>query len=251
MKKSLVDYPLISIITATFNAVDHLPRTIKAVRELTYQNIEWIIVDGNSSDATVDLFRQNEDIIDYWVSEPDGGIYDAWNKGVSIAKGEWISFLGAGDTYKPGSINAYIKAIQASSVIPDLVSSRVQLVTDDDVVLLEWGDCFDWDTFQKYMNIGHPGALHNRILFEKFGHFDTIFKSSADYDFLMRCGKAIKPLYLNEVTVNMIVGGISDSNTSIYETYAIQRKYVSIFKATYRYWFARTKRLVRPFLRGY
>jgi cellulose synthase/poly-beta-1,6-N-acetylglucosamine synthase-like glycosyltransferase len=106
-KQSLPDKPLITIITSTYNAAEYLPRTIKSVREQTYTNIEWIIVDGNSKDNTVELIRQNEDVIDYWVSEPDSGIYDAWNKGVSLANGDWIAFLGAGDSYKPDAINVF------------------------------------------------------------------------------------------------------------------------------------------------
>lgn len=243
--------PLVTIITATFNAADHLHRTIQSIRGLTYKNIEWIVIDGNSTDQTIELIKRNEDIVDYWVSEPDGGIYDAWNKGVSMARGEWIAFLGAGDTYKPESITAYIEAIKASSVAPDLVSSRVQLVDSDGVVLREWGGLFNWDVFRKYMNIAHVGSLHHRRLFENFGHFDTAYKSSADYDFLMRGGAELKALYIDQVTALMLGGGASNGYKGIYETYLIQRRFGAGASAKVRYWIACVKRFIRPACRGY
>lgn len=243
--------PLVTIITATFNAADHLHRTIQSIRGLTYKNIEWIVIDGNSTDQTVELIKRNEDVVDYWVSEPDGGIYDAWNKGVSMARGEWIAFLGAGDTYKPESIAAYIEAIKTSSVAPDLVSSRVQLVDSDGVVLREWGELFNWDVFRKYMNIAHVGSLHHRRLFENFGHFDTTYKSSADYDFLMRGGATITPLYLGKVTATMLNGGISSGYKAIIETYNIQKKFGAGFAANYRCCLSCAKRFLRPLIRGY
>ena len=91
------DKPLITIITATFNAAEYLPYTIRSIRAQEYENIQWIVVDGASKDGTVDLLKENEDVIDYWMSEPDEGIYDAWNKACLHVRGEWIQFIGAGD----------------------------------------------------------------------------------------------------------------------------------------------------------
>lgn len=250
-KKAQPDRPLISIITTTFNAADQLPSTIKSIRELTYDNFEWIIVDGASHDNTVDLIRQNEFVIDYWASEPDDGIYDAWNKGVSLARGEWIAFLGAGDVYKPDAIELYLGAIRASSVRPELATSRVRLVNNDGVVLRVWGAPFNWLTFQKYMNIAHVGALHHKSLFEKHGLFDTAYVSAADYEFFMRCGASLKTLYLDQVTVDMLIGGISNGNKGMFETYDIQQRYGAGSAAKFRLCVAFAKSLIRPWLRGY
>lgn len=243
--------PLISIITATFNAVEQLSNTIKSIRELTYDNLEWIVVDGASRDNTVDLIRRNESVIDYWVSEPDSGIYDAWNKGVSLARGEWIAFLGDGDVYKPDAIEVYTKAIRASEMMPELVTSRVRFVNSDGVVLRVWGTAFNWSTFKKYMNIAHPGALHHKSLFEKHGLFDSTYSSAADYEFLMRCGANLKTLYLDEVTVDMLTGGVSNSSKGIFETYNIQKRYGAGIAAESRLCLAYVKSLIRPLLRGY
>jgi glycosyltransferase involved in cell wall biosynthesis len=251
INQSSSNLPLVTIITATFNAAAYLSKTILSIRELTYKNIEWIVIDGNSTDQTVALIKKNEDVIKYWVSESDCGIYCAWNKGLVQAKGDWIAFLGAGDTYNPEAITIYIKAILASNSKPNFASSRVQLVNKDCVVLREWGSKFEWQKFQKYMNIAHVGALHHRELFEKYGLFDTKYQSSADYELLLRCGEKISSIYLGIVTTTMLNGGVSDSSKGMRETYDIQRKYMSRLTSTYRYLLGRAKRIVRPFLRGY
>ena len=195
--------PLVTIITATFNAAHELPRTIRSIRELTYKNIEWLVIDGNSSDNTIKLIHDNNDIISEWISEPDSGIYDAWNKGVSRAKGDWIAFLGAGDAYKPEAISWYVDAILASGKTLDFVSSRMEMVSSAGVVYREWGGSFNWNIIQRYMNIAHVGALHHRSLFDRYGFFDCTYRSSADYEFLMRCGERLRSLYLPIVTSSM------------------------------------------------
>ena len=195
--------PLVTIITATFNAAHELPRTIRSIRELTYKNIEWLVIDGNSSDNTIKLIHDNNDIISEWISEPDSGIYDAWNKGVSKAKGDWIAFLGAGDAYKPEAISWYVDAILASGKTLDFVSSRMEMVSSAGVVYREWGGSFNWNIIQRYMNIAHVGALHHRSLFDRYGFFDCTYRSSADYEFLMRCGERLRSLYLPIVTSSM------------------------------------------------
>jgi glycosyltransferase involved in cell wall biosynthesis len=251
INQSISNAPLVTIITATFNAAEYLSKTIQSIRELTYKNIEWIVIDGNSTDQTVALIKENIDVIKYWVSESDCGIYYAWNKGLVQAKGDWIAFLGAGDTYNPEAITMYINAILASKSKPNFASSRVQLVNKNCVVLREWGSKFEWQQFQKYMNIAHVGALHHKKLFENFGQFDTKYYSSADYEFLLRCGEQINSLYLCIVTVTMLNGGVSDSCNGLRETYEIQRKYMSGLPATFRYFLAYTKKILRPFFRGY
>src|SRR5699024_5468308 len=91
------DLPIITIITSTYNVVQDLQWTIDSIREQTYPNIQWIIADGASTDGTVKMFEANSELIDYWFSEPDTGIYDAWNKALEHVKGDWLQFIGAGD----------------------------------------------------------------------------------------------------------------------------------------------------------
>ena len=96
-KKSYKEKPLISIITVVLNGEQYLDRTIQSIINQTYDNLEYIIIDGGSTDKTVDIIKKYNDRIDYWVCEKDNGLYDAMNKGIDIATGAWINFMNAGD----------------------------------------------------------------------------------------------------------------------------------------------------------
>lgn len=98
-KKHYDNKLIISIITVVFNGKEHLEETILSVLNQTYDNIEYIIIDGASTDGTLDIIKKYEDKIDYWVSEKDKGIYDAMNKGINLANGEWLNFMNAGDKF--------------------------------------------------------------------------------------------------------------------------------------------------------
>ena len=92
-------YPLISIITVVYNCKDDLEMTIKSIIDQTYPNIEYIVIDGNSNDGTIDIIKKYQNKITYWISEPDEGIYDAMNKGIRQSTGDWINFMNAGDRF--------------------------------------------------------------------------------------------------------------------------------------------------------
>ena len=104
--------PLISIVTVTFNAVQHLPDTLKTIRTQDYPNVEWIVIDGGSTDGTTDFLRANEDVIDYWLSEPDRGMYDALAKGFEKASGEILCWLNAGDILLNGALSTVAEVFQ-------------------------------------------------------------------------------------------------------------------------------------------
>lgn len=97
MSINAVALPLITIITSTFNAGEQLRFTAQSIKNQTYPHIQWIIVDGKSSDNTIDIIEELGELVSVWFSEKDSGIYDAWNKALKYAKGDWIQFIGAGD----------------------------------------------------------------------------------------------------------------------------------------------------------
>ena len=98
-KSSNEEKPLVTVVTVVYNGAEYLEDTIKSVIEQTYDNVEYIIVDGGSTDGTLETIKKYEDAIDYWVSEPDKGIYDAMNKGIDLGSGKWINFMNAGDLF--------------------------------------------------------------------------------------------------------------------------------------------------------
>jgi len=105
--KSNLTYPLVTVITVTYNSGPRLEETIFSVLNQTYSNIEYIIIDGGSNDGTLDIVKRYDHAIDYWVSAPDRGIYDAMNKGIRLSSGEWLNFLNAKDTFgEPGAIES-------------------------------------------------------------------------------------------------------------------------------------------------
>lgn len=245
--------PLVTVITATFNAAKLLPETVNSLRQQEFTNFEWLVIDGGSTDGTVEILQQSEDVVDYWISEPDQGIYDAWNKGVLAACGEWLVFLGAGDVYKPDAISTYVRSLMASETIPDFISSRVHLIDDNKKILRLYGRPFVWDEFRKSMDFAHVGAFHNKSLFERYGLFDIAYKSSGDYDFFMRCGKHLSARFIDVVTAEVLVGGISlNHSTGLNETCSIQIKYgKNPLIAKLNNYVARIKQKFRPLIRGY
>ena len=204
--------PLITVITATYNAAQTLEQTILSVISQGYRNVEFIIIDGGSQDGTVEILRKFEHAIDYWVSEPDTGIFNAWNKGVSLSSGEWIAFLGADDVYVAGALDAYAAIIaQNSGASLDYISSRVNLTKGDKTVRVIGGR-WNYRSFAKYMNVAHVGSLHNARLFAQWGGFDTAYRICGDYELLLRPGAALRADYFDQTTVNMSIGGVSDAN---------------------------------------
>ena len=206
--------PFVSIITATFNAASELPATAASLAALHKQSFEWIIVDGGSTDDTMGVVGRNSDLIAYSRSEPDAGIYDAWNKALAVAKGEWISFLGAGDLYRPGALDRYADGIKVAAARGDApleyVSSRVQLMKDGRPIRVI-GQPWEWRSFRNWMTVAHVGSLHHRSLFEGGARFDTSYKITGDYEFLLRKTSRLRTAFVDSITAEMLAGGNSDS----------------------------------------
>lgn len=204
--------PLITVITATYNASKTLEQTILTVINQGYPNVEFIIVDGGSTDGTLDILRKYEQVIDYWVSEPDNGIFHAWNKAVTLSTGEWISFLGADDIYLDGALDAYSEVFAKNNgVAVDYISSRVNLIKGGESVRVIGGR-WNWRAFGKYMNVAHAGSLHHSRLFERWGCFDEAYQICGDYELLMRPRDNLCAEFVDQITVNMSIGGVSDAN---------------------------------------
>ncbi len=205
--------PLLSIITATYNSENTLDKTIKSVLHQDYTNFEYIIVDGKSKDNTLDIIMKYESLfkeknISYsWISEDDTGIYNAWNKGLKLANGDWIAYLGSDDIYTHNALDKYINAILQNKNA-DLIHSKVKIFDNTDFIR-EINKRWNWRQFKKSMNIAHAGAFHNVNYFKKHGAFDENYKIAGDYEMLLRSKHELKTIFIDEFTVIMQEGGIS------------------------------------------
>jgi len=207
--------PFVSVITAVFNGNDYICGCIESVLTQDYPYVEHIIVDGGSKDGTIEILRRYEDRLALWISEPDSGVYDAWNKGIQLARGEWIAFLGADDTYLPGAISTYMK-LAKENPRAEFLSSKARL---DHITgyAPTFGGPWEWPRFSRAMSTIHVGTMHHRKLFERYGDFDTRYRIAGDYEYLLRARNTIRTAFTPAVTVVMRAGGLSDSTAGLYE----------------------------------
>ncbi len=204
----------VSIITATYNSSRTIIDTLKSLEEQTYNNIEYIIIDGASKDNTLDVIKNNCSRVSTIISEPDNGIYDALNKGINAATGDIVGFLHSDDLF------AYPEAIE------DIVKSMFENKTDAIYADLQYVDKDNINSIVRYWKSGeyninkvkdgwmppHPTFYMKRECYQQFGLFDLKFKISADYDSLLRYLylNNISMSYLPKVTIKMRVGGASN-----------------------------------------
>lgn len=236
----MLNNPFISIIIATYNAQELLPVAINSIRNQLYKNFELIVIDGLSTDKTVEIIENNKDIVSYTISEKDKGIYDAWNKGIKLSKGKWIMFIGADDELLPNALLNYASFIEEKKCDNyDYISSKINLLFPHNSVAYKTiGSKWEWPKFNHSMMVAHPGSLHSKKMFQKVGYYDTKYKITGDYELLMRSKEKLKAEFLDTVTLNMKKGGASDSLKAINEYYKIliTTGNLSVIKATwYKY----------------
>lgn len=206
--------PLFSIITAVFNGAKTLETTIASVTAQTCRDFEYLVVDGGSTDGTLELLRKAGDQVTWWSSAPDKGVYDAFNRGLAQARGTWIAFLGADDTYRADALQQYRLAIEnPKNDQVEYISSRVELCSGSSVIRTV-GEPWSWPAFAKYMTVAHVGSMHHASLFQRYGAYDSSYRICGDYELLLRAGKALRAAYLDQVTARMTARGMSDNDIS-------------------------------------
>jgi glycosyltransferase involved in cell wall biosynthesis len=220
----------VSIITATFNSSATIRDTLRSVRTQSHHNIEHLIVDGASTDDTLDKVKAfgHADLV---ISEKDNGIYDAMNKGIKAASGDIIGILNSDDFYTDANvINKVVRLFEETGC--DAVYGDLQFVDKQDTktVVRNWvaGSYKPKDFYKGWMP-PHPTFFVRKDVYKKFGGFNQSFKSSSDYELMLRLMfvKEIKAAYLPEVMVQMRVGG--QSNSSL-------KNRVSAHKEDYKAW---------------
>lgn len=204
----------ISIITACFNAEKTIRHTIESVLSQGYDDIQYIVVDGASTDGTIGIVKQYKNQISKIISEPDSGIYEALNKGVKFASGDVIGFLHADDIYANKNVienvTQCIEVEQVDSCYGDLVYIDNK---NQGKIIRYWQSCaYERDLFKKGWMPPHPTFFVKKIVYDKYGNFYTELKIAADYDLVLRFlyKHRISTYYLPEVLVKMRVGGKSN-----------------------------------------
>jgi len=203
----------VSLITVTYNTAAYVKSCIESVLSQDYADIEYIIVDGASTDGTVEIVKGYGDRISTFVTEPDKGIYDAMNKGLKLATGDLVGILNADDFYPHNQVvSTVVKAFEENdtdTLFADLV--YVDAEETDKIVRYFPGKGFHPGQMKRGIMPPHPTYFVKRYLYEQHGLFDTSYKICADFDLMVRLfvKENVSYQYLPEVLVHMRAGGVS------------------------------------------
>ena len=212
--------PFFSILTVARNAEKTIAATLTGIRQQTFKNFEFIVVDGESTDKTLHILNSNLDFINVLISEKDDGLYDAMNKGIQLCRGKYIGIINSDDIYEEDALER-IHSLAISLDRPSIIYSPMKILGTDKVV-----DISHEDLIRKM--IPHPSCFVPREFYSRFGAFDTNFQVAADYELMLRFrSKNLPFVKISESLVSYRVGGFSSRNMkiSILETLQIQKRY--------------------------
>lgn len=232
-------HPLFSIITVTYNASSTLPATLKSISEQSCRLFQYIVVDGASTDDTVKLAKDSgiENIEVY--SEPDHGLYDAMNKGLGLAQGDYVIFLNAGDSFhSPDTLQHFADAIFANDY-PGIVYGQTDIVDSNRKRLgprhFRAPEVLTLESFSEGMVVCHQAFV---VLRKLTNNFDTHIRFSADYEWCIRClQRSHRNCYLDEVVIDYLSEGVTTRNRwkSLIERFNIMVKYYGLFPTLTRH----------------
>lgn len=206
------DVPAVSICIAVFNASGDIRRAIESVLSQRDISFELCIADGGSTDDTIEICKEYADYISVLISEPDHGIYDAWNKLIDKSKGSWVCFLGADDCFaSPDSLSKFVCEVEQFRAGARLAYGRVQYVDDEGNHLFEQGEPWPQSRtrMQSEMSIPHVGMLQKREIFDEGVRFDCSLRIAADFKMIRHEVRNNEAYFYNETIVMAKIGGIS------------------------------------------
>jgi glycosyltransferase involved in cell wall biosynthesis len=232
-----------SIITVTYNAAQWLERTIQSIVSQSYPYIEYIIIDGNSTDGTLDIIRRYESGISRWISEPDEGLYDAMNKGLQLATGDYVWFVNAGDTLYSSDILREIVNKIGEKRLPDIIYGETEITDAAGNSLgmrrLKAPEKLSWKSFRMGMLVCHQSFIVRREIAEPY---DLQYKYTADYDWCIRCMKKAGLIFNAHLILSCFLeAGLSADNrkASLKERYQIMCVFYGKLPTQIRHlWFA-------------
>ncbi|MDB2463636.1 glycosyltransferase [Flavobacteriaceae bacterium] len=210
----------VSIITVCYNSAATIENTIKSVQAQTYRNIEYIVVDGASSDLTLEIITKYKDVISISVSEPDKGLYDAMNKGIKMATGDIVGVLNSDDIFADDYVLEKVVNFHYENKNLDASVGNIKQFNESGRIVRKYSSKH-WKP--EKLKIGfmppHPSIFFKRDLFEKYGYYKLNFISGADYELIIRffLKNKITWKFSNITTTSMLIGGISSSGISSYK----------------------------------
>lgn len=234
--------PKFSVITVTYNAEKVLEDTIQSVIAQTYHHVEYIIVDGASKDSTMTIVEQYRDRIARVVSEPDKGLYDAMNKGIALATGDYLCFLNAGDSFhEDATLQKMVHSISGTE-LPDVLYGETALVDTQRHFLrmrrLSAPEALTWKSFRQGMLVCHQAFFARRTLVEPY---DLKYRFSADFDWCIRVMKKARTLHNTHLTlIDYLEEGMTTQNrkASLKERFRIMAKHYGLLSTTLHHvWF--------------
>ncbi|QNJ16021.1 putative beta-glycosyltransferase/ family 2 [Synechococcus sp. A18-40] len=243
---------MVSIITVVRNGESCIQYCIDSIKNQSYENIEYIIIDGCSTDNTLNIIRRNSDSISYWISEPDDGIYFAMNKGITVAQGDIIGILNADDLYYPTTIERVVQAFKSHD-FHGYTSGPIDLIDANGVTYgISTPLSFEKRYIRRFIEMpcSHQSVFVSKTVYQSCGVFDTHFKLSADYDLILRfMHHNIPCIELHESLGAFRSGGQSTSLKSNIDTFMVHRKYnLPLIKAIFYFCRSSLAKLLMNFM---
>ena len=206
----------ISIITVAFNSAKTIKDTIDSILSQDYDNIEYIIIDGGSTDGTVDIIKKYGDKIDYFISEPDKGIYDGMNKGINAATGDIVGILNSDDFYPNNFVISNVAKTFLNQGCDAVYGDLVYVKQNDASKIVRYWQSSMY-TIKKIKNgwmLPHPTFFVKKEMYERYGYYNTDLKSAADYEMILKLlyKQNINVFYIPMILVKMRMGGASNSS---------------------------------------
>jgi glycosyltransferase involved in cell wall biosynthesis len=204
------EVPTVSIVTVALNAAPTIARTIESVQAQSFAAIEHIFIDGGSNDSTLDIVRAHARSQDYWISEKDHGISDAFNKGIALARGRYVKILNADDWLSTDQIERGVAALRSTGA--DFIFGDLIFYEGEQPVFHYAGDPhYSRAIHRRCPSVGHPTILAERTAFARVGLFDPAYRNAMDYDWLLRLHRAGgRGVYCPDVVGHMTHEGVSN-----------------------------------------
>lgn len=227
--------PLISIITVVYNSQQFLEGTIQSIAAQQSSNFEYIIIDGGSTDGTLDIIKSYPEVVDHWISEPDKGLYDAMNKGLKAAKGQYVWFINSGDKIYDESTILLLESMALQNEYPDVIFGETVIIDTEDKEIgmrrLSTPDILTWQKLIDGLIVCHQAILVKRSIAP---FYNTKFKISADYDWILtslRKSKTIDNSHL--ILARYLDNGLSKNNIprALKERFIVMSKNFGFAKA--------------------